>query len=589
VTGLLNGLFGRKIKMDSVYEQLSSERKAMQAAGNMPEWWSTGGWQLFKGRYMYKAKNPKEQFKRIAHTLAKHIDGIAYPDWWNEEYGISASWSSVFFDEMWSGRLSPSTPVLSNTGTERGMPVSCSGNVMPNSIEGIYEAKKEIAVLTKNSFGTASYLGYIQARGTMTTSGVTASGVVPVIQGVVQDMDYVSQGQNRRGAWAAYLPLMHADFKELVSTLEEAPDGLHIGWCVDRKTIDAMENDDPLAIEHFQMSLTAKMKTGKGYYFFPDKVRTHRPQMYKDLKLEVIAPQLCNEIHLHSSEEYTYTCVLSSQNLVHWDTIKKNKSTFVATVFLDCVAAEFLRLAKGVKSLEKAVAFTEKSRALGLGVCGFHTYLQINEISFEGMEAHMWNNEVFNHMKAQSLEASQWMAQILGEPEWCKGYGLRNTHRLTCPPTKSTALLMGGISEGINPDPAMTYTQLTPAGEVDRVNPVLLAKMKQLGVHTEENMQEVVDASGSVQKVDWLSERLKVVFRTGFEVDQRAILRMAAQRQRRLCQGQSLNLFVSADETEEFIAELHSDAFKDPWIFGLYYCYSKAGVTASKGECEVCQ
>lgn len=571
--------------MDSLYEKLSTERKKLQTQGEMADWWSTGAWQLFKGKYLYDAKTPKEQYKRIAKTLAQYVEG-QYPDWWQAE-GYT-TWEDAFFNEMWSGNLSGSTPVISNTGTNRGMSVSCSGNVIPNSIEGIYSAKREVAVLTKHSFGTASYLGYVQPRGSVTSKGQVSAGVLPIIKGFVQDMEYVAQG-GRRGAWAAYLPLTHGDFNEVVHYLEEAPDGLNIGWCVKNSFNEAMDAGDEDANYRFQTSMTAKMKTGKGYFYFEDKVNARRPQMYVDRGLVVVAPQLCNEIHLHSSEELTYTCVLSSQNLVHWKRIKDSKATFIATVFLDCVAEDFIVKARGIKGLEKAVKFTELSRALGLGVCGFHTYLQQERIPFESIDAQIWNNKVFKHIHDQSLEASQWMAQVFGEPEWCKGYGVRNTHRTAIAPTKSSALLMAGVSEGINPDPAMTYTQLTPAGEVDRANPVLLSIMKERGVYDKKHMQELTDAQGSVQNVSWLDEHEKEVFKTAFEIDQKAILRLAAARQKWICQGQSLNLFFSADEDEEYIAEVHSEAFKNPMILGLYYCYSKAGVTASKGECAVCQ
>lgn len=571
--------------MDSLYEKLSNERKKLQEQGEMADWWSTGAWQLFKSKYLYEAKTPKKQYKRIAKTLAQYIEGT-YPDWWEEE-GYT-TWEDAFFNDMWTGNLSGSTPVISNTGTQRGMSVSCSGNVIPNSIEGIYSAKREVAVLTKHSFGTASYLGDVQPRGSITSKGQTSAGILPIIKGFVGDMEYVAQG-GRRGAWAAYIPIMHGDFDEVVHYLEEAPDGLNIGWCVPNSFTEAMSQGDPDADYRFKTAMTTKMKTGKGYYFFGDKINARRPKMYVDKGLKVIAAQLCNEIHLHSSEDLTYTCVLSSLNLVHWKRIKESKVAFIATVFLDCVAEDFIQKASGIKGLEKAVEFTKLSRALGLGVCGFHTYLQQERIPFEAFEAHMWNNEVFKHISDQSLEASEWMAEVLGEPEWCVGYGVRNTHRLAIAPTKSSALLMAGVSEGINPDPAMTYTQLTPAGEVDRANPVLLQLMKDKGVYDKKHMQELTDSQGSVQNVDWLDDHEKLVFKTAFEIDQKAVLRLAAGRQRWICQGQSLNLFFSADEDEEYIAEVHQEAFENPMILGLYYCYSKAGVTASKGECLACQ
>lgn len=573
--------------MDSLYEKLSNERKKLQAAGEMADWWSTGAWQLFKAKYLYEAKTPREQYQRIAKTLAHYIEGH-YPDWWVQEFGQNYTWEQAFFDQMWAGNLSGSTPVISNTGTNRGMSVSCSGNVMPNSIYGIYEAKKEIAVLTKNSFGTASYVGDIQPRGTMTSKGQKSAGVLPVIKGVVQDMEYVAQG-GRRGAWAAYLPLEHGDFHEVVRYLEEAPDGLNIGWNVTKSFIDRLDADDEDANDRFEEHLTTKMKTGKGYHAFIDKINDRRPQMYKDKGLMVVAPQLCNEIHLHSSEDITYTCVLSSQNASRWGDWKNTKSVFINTVFLDCVAEDFIQKSDGIAGLEKARNFTVKGRALGLGVCGLHTLFQKERLPFDSNEVYKLNNEIFKHIHDQSLEASQWMAKELGEPEWCVGYGVRNTHRTAVAPTKSSALLMAGVSEGINPDPAMTFTQLTPAGEVDRANPVLLEIMKERGVYDKKHMQQITDAQGSVQGVDWLTDHEKQVFKTAFEIDQKAILKLAAARQRYLCQGQSLNLFFSAEESEEYIAEVHAEAFRNPLILGLYYCYSKAGVTAAKGECDTCQ
>lgn len=572
--------------MDSLYDKLSAERKKLQEDGEMANWWSTGAWQLFKNKYLYEAKTPKEQYKRIAKTLAQYVEGI-YPDWWEIE-GYT-TWEEAFFNEMWVGNLSGSTPVIANTGTTRGLPVSCAGSVIPNNINGIYDGKREIAVLTKHGFGTASYLGNIQPRGSMTTKGFPSVGVLPVIKGFVEDMGYVAQNSARRGSWAGYLPVEHEDFYEVVSYLEEAPDGLNIGWNISDDFIHRLNCGDKQADDKFKTMLTAKMKTGKGYFSFIDRIQNFRPQMYLDKGLKIVSSQLCQEIFLHSSEDLTYTCVLSSMNAARWKQWKATKAVFIAQVFLDCVAEDFIRKAEGIPGLEKAVKSTKLGRPTGLGVCGFHTYLQQEMMAFESFEAHMWNNELFKHIHDQSLEASQWMAKVLGEPEWCEGYGVRSTHRTAVAPTKSSALLMAGVSEGINPDPGMTYTQLTSAGEVERVNPILLGLMKERGVNTKKHTQEIIDAQGSVQKVDWLSPEEKLVFRTAFEIDQKAIIRLAAARQKWICQGMSLNLFFSADEDEEYIAEVHSEAFNNPNILSLYYCYSKAGVTAAKDECSACQ
>lgn len=564
----------------NVYDKLSEERKKMQEAGVMPEWFSTAGWQLFKDKYLYQAKNPREQYERIAKTAAKYVeDKLPHPK--------GTSWESSFFNLLWKGWLSASTPVLANTGTNRGLPVSCSGQYVEDSIDGIYAARRETAILTKHGFGTAGYMA-IRPRGAPISVGGKSSGTLPVIKSFIEDMRYVSQGTARRGAFASYIEIDHPDMPEICSYIEQNPDDANIGWIVSKAFIDRLDSKDQEAIDIYQRALKMKMVTGKGYFFFKDKANEQRPVCYKDKGLNIEAPQLCAEIMLHSSPEYTYTCVLSSMNVSKFDEWKDTDAVFEATVFLDCIAENFIDLAQHISGLEKAVSFTKKSRALGLGVCGLHTLFQKKMLPYEGLEAHLLEGVVFSHLKKESERASQYMAIHLGEPEWCKGYGVRNSHTRAIAPTKSTALIMGGISEGINPDPAMAYTQLTAAGEVDRLNPTLLELMKQKGVYNKKNIQQIIDTKGSVQNVDWLTEEEKKVFKTAFEIDQKVILRRASIRQTKIDQGQSLNLFFSSDESEQKISEIHQIAFKDPNINALYYCYSRRGVSASKGECESC-
>lgn len=562
-----------------IYDKLSEERKRLQADGNMPEHWSTGGWQLFKNKYLYQAKHPREQYERIAATLAVHTPN---PPEWKEK----------FFDIMWKGWLSPSTPVLANTGTNRGLPVSCAGSYLSDSIDGIYGAKRETALLTKYGFGTSGYLGDIRPRGSRISVGGTSEGVLPVIKGFQSDMEYVCQGVARRGSWAGYLPIDHGDFFEVIKYLEQEPDGNNIGWNVSNAFIDRLNAGDLDAVERYQKALKCKMVTGKGYFFFPDKVNARLPPWYIEHGLDVKAAQLCNEITLHSSEDYTYTCVLASMNVARYDEWKDTDAVFIATIFLDCVAQEFIERAKNIKGLEKAVAFTRKGRALGLGQCGFHSLLQSKMIPFESLEAQFLNVEIAKTIFTGAERATKWSAEQWGEPEWCKGHGRANTHLQAIAPTKSTALIMGGVSEGINPDTAMVYTQKSAGGEIDRVNPYLLQLMKDKGVYTKANVESVRDAMGSVQHVDWLTKEEKQVFKTAFEIDQSVILRLAAQRGKYLDQWQSLNLFFAAGEDESYISKVHQEAFVNPDILGLYYIYSMAGVQASKdrqGECLACQ
>lgn len=565
----------------NIYDKLSEERKELQAKGLVPEWYSTGGYQLFKEKYEYdtNGRSVRGQFERIAKTAAKHLKGTKY----------EAEAEQKFFDLFWKGWLSPSTPVLANMGTNRGLPVSCSGGIIHDSIYGFYSNRLETAVLTKMGFGTSSYLGNIRPRGSKISVGGKASGVVPVFKGHVADMRDVAQGTTRRGAWAGYLEITHGDFDELADYILAEPDDANVGWIIPNSFIDALERKEPDAIRRFQKAMKLKMVTGKGYFCFIDKINAKRPEMYKRLGLFVKASNLCNEVTLFADDEHTFTCVLSSMNVAKYPEWKDTEAVFWATVFLDCVAAEFIERGQNIPGLEKAIRFTQKGRALGLGQCGFHTLLQEKMIPFESFEAHMLSQEIARHIWEESEKASRDMAKELGEPEWCKGTGLRNTHRIAVAPTKSTALLMGGVSEGINPDPAMSFTQNTAGGEVDRLNPVLLKLMKEKGVYTKKHVQEITDKQGSVQHVSWLTDEEKAVFKTAFEINQKAIIRMASARGRYIDQWQSLNLFFSADEDPAWIAEVHSEAFRDPNILGLYYIYTQAGVQASKGECEACQ
>lgn len=562
--------------MSSSYRALSDERKKLQADGLMPEHWSTGSWQLFKNKYLYKADNPKEQYQRIAATLAVHT-----PD--------PSLWKEKFFDIMWKGWLSPSTPILANTGTNRGLPVSCAGSYIPDSIDGIYKAKHETAMLTKMGFGTAGYLGDVRPRGSEISVGGKSTGVMQVIQGFQGDMDYVAQGTARRGSWAGYLPIDHGDFMEVCTYLEQHPDGLNIGWNVSDEFIGRLNNKDPDAIKRYSKALKTKMVTGKGYFFFPGKAERKRPQWYKDQNLDVKSPQLCNEILLHSGPQYTYTCVLASMNVERFDEWFGTDAVFTATIFLDAVCQEFIERAKNIPGLEKAVAFTKASRALGLGQCGLVSYFQKKMVAFESFEAHMLNNKIAKYIQDEAIKASEWLAQTWGEPKFMKGYGRANTHLIAIAPTKSTALIMGGVSEGINPDTAMVYTQRSAGGEIDRVNPYLLKIMKEKGVFNKANVEDIRDKMGSVQHVDWLTEEEKLVFRTAFEINQSAILRLASARGKFMDQWQSLNLFFAAGEDEAYINQIHKEAFLDEGIIGLYYVYSKAGIQASKDECLACQ
>lgn len=1058
------------------YKTLSRERKDLQAKGLLPDFYTTGGYQLLKNNYLW-AETPLAQYQAIAKSASIHVEGkMPLP------MGCTyKTWYEAFFDLLWKGWLSPSSPVLSNMGNPlRGMPVSCSGQFISDSIDGFYTNLHESAVLSKNGFGTSAYVGAVRPRGAaMMNNTGKASGVMPVIDMFAQMANDVSQGcydkdtevltengfitfeqlislkendtilrvaqvtdsndvefvepldyikyihngemikvkdrnidllltpnhnmvykrqervstkkdangkyisnekyvndnwlvkpieemkfyrdiymyhsaskkdgekelsnwerfliayqadgsptkncataarfrlkkvrkyerlisilknldlsyservnkdnvyeiyvntqrdlpktfswveqkistvssdwceaflvevsnwdssivrnddktfsfryssihkinvdmlsaiasicgyrqnveivtnregnrqdiwqayfssgnkfgcekltmekeyysdyaycievpshklivrrngktivcgnSNRRGSIALYMEINHDDFYEVINKLEQNPKKYNIGWNITDAFIEKLNNRDVDAINRFQETLRVKMITGKGYYFFVDKVNRMLPAMWKDndkfvvkasnlcftgdtmvavadgrravsirelaehsngvgqfkvyssrptdrewineiktaiafktgsnkevvkitlsngssfkctpdhelalteagryiearkslgvllqgygnksLGVRVVSVEAagyedvydltvednhnfniitstedseylqcsgvlvhnCTEISLYANEEESFTCVLSSMNLAKYDEWKDTSAVYVATVFLDCVASEFIRQAKSKNILQKAVQFTENNRALGLGLLGFASYLSKNMIPFEDLRAHFINIEIAKLLKKESHRASEDMAKHLGEPLNCVGHGRRNTHTLAIAPTKSTALLLGGASESISPHISMTFTQITPAGEVERINPELVALMKSKNIFSKKHIQEIIEKKGSVQEVSWLTEEEKLVFRTAFEINQEVLIRYASMRQRYIDQGQSINLFFAGNADEQEIARIHKLAFEDPYILSLYYVYSrKDTVVAKQSECLAC-
>lgn len=564
--------------MTSIYEKYSQERKQLQADGDVPDWYITPGYQMFMLKYAQEGQSLLQRYE----TIAAHAGKIATELYGSEHKGLS--WEQHFFHLIWKGWLSPSTPVLANLGTTRGMAVSCTGNYIDDSIYGFYSSRLEAAVLTKQGFGTSSYLGDIRPRGAKYGDNGKANGVLPVFKGFVQDMDDTSQGSTRRGAWAGYLDADHDDFDEVIDYMYNNPDGLNIGWNITDKFIENLKAGNRDTIRRYQKIMKTRAVTGKGYLWFIDKVNRQNPTSYAIHGLSVKASNLCSEIALHSDADHSFSCVLSSLNIAKYDEWKDTDTVFLATVFLDCIAEDLIRRGSEVPGMEKVVNFTKKSRALGLGVMGYHTYLQSKSIPFASEEARALNTEIFSSISSQAHSASLYMADIAGAPVWAAEMGMRNTHLMAIAPTMSTALLVGGVSQGIEPIVANVFNQSSAAGEMARINPTLIDIMKERGVYNQETIDYIIDDNGSVQNVEWLSEHEKQVFLTAYEISQEEIIAQASERQKYIDQGQSLNLFFDANESPAHISKIHKMAMLDPYIKGLYYMRSKAGIQASKNK-----
>lgn len=578
----------------SKQRNFSRERKLMQAEGNCPQWMTTMGWQLFSQKYLNgDCKNPKEQYQRIAKTLAKYAPK-EYPEFWDKiDYWKGKSWEQAFFDVLFDGFISASTPMLTNTGTDYGMSVSCSGSYVGDSIEEFYETRKQNALLTKEGFGTAVYLGDIRPRGSKMKNG-EANGSQPVAEMFVDDAMKVSQGSARRGASSWYYPIDGGDFDELVHYLETFTDGNNAGWCLTDEFRDKLLSGDKDAVMRWGKMLSCKGNVGSGYQFFVDKANRKAPQMYKDKGLKIKSSQLCSEIALFSDSDNTFTCVLASENLRNFDN-RPEMLAFVGTVMLDCVASDFIEKAKAKDSMERAVRFTEQSRALGYGVMAFHTYLLDHSIVWGSLESKFTNIKMFSTIKSEATQATQWMAKVLGEPEICKGYGVRNTHLLAVAPTKSTALIVGSVSEGINPQVGFVYTQSTPSGEVFRIDPSFLQLVKDKGIYTSEDdkatqdfLYDIISHKGSIQHREEFSEHEKAVYRTAFEINPYDHLDLVSERQEYICQAQSCNVFL-ANTTAKEMSKLYLYAYLDKNILSLYYHYGLRDANIQTNVvCESC-
>lgn len=561
----------------SAFEQASARRKHLVAENQVPDWYTTQGLIMFERKYSFQGETVKGAFRRVADTLGAHYSS-------DPEMA-----KNKFFDIMWKGFLAPSTPVICNTGTGRGLPVSCAGSYFPDSISGFYKGHAENAMLSKLGFGTSSYLGDIRPRGATISAGGEADGAVPVLDSAIDVMNKVSQGSSRRGQWAGYIDMHHGDFWELAGYVQKNPVDTNIGYNFTAEFIRRLGEGNPAAIARFNKVMYNRCRTGKGYIWKPDTANRLSPEAIKNSGISIKASNLCVEIALPQDEDHTFTCVLSSLNLAKWDSFEDD-TIFWALIFLDCVTTEMLNLSRHIPELEKATRFTEKARALGLGALGFHSLLQSKSLAIEGFEAHMLNNQIFSKIQSECKNASQHLAREFGEPEWCKGTGYRNATFTAVAPNMSSALLCGGSSQGIEPLVANAFNQNTAAGEMTRMNPNLVNLLKEKGEFSYELMDDIaINHSGSVQHLECLTDHQKMVYRTAFEVDQRALLRLASIRQKYICQGQSLNLFFSADEEEAYIAEIHKEALLDPNIKGLYYLRSERGIKASKNECVACE
>ena len=486
----------------------------------------------------------------------------------------------AFKEMIVKGWISFSSPVWANMGTQRGLPISCFNVHVPDSIEGITHKMGEVIMQTKIGGGTSGYFGELRHRGTAVTDNGKSSGSVSFMKLFDTAMDVVSQGGVRRGAFAAYLDIDHDDIEEFlqIRDIGNPIQNLFMGVCVPDYWMQDMIDGDADKRRIWAKVLESRQQKGMPYILFTDNVNRNKPQVYKDKGLTINASNLCSEIMLPSTADESFICCLSSMNLELYDEWKETNAVKLAIYFLDAVLSEFIEKTEGNYYLSAARNFAIRHRALGLGVLGYHSYLQRNMIPFESMEAKMFNAKVFKQIQEQSLAASKELANIYGEPELLKGYGVRNATTMAIAPTTSSSAILGQTSPGIEPFASNYYKAGLAKGNFIRKNKYLAKLLEEKGLDTEDVWRDIMLNHGSVQHMHQLTQEEKDVFKTFKEISPLEIVTQAAQRQQYIDQAQSLNLNIPSSMPIKDVNKVIIDA----WKMGVKTLYYQRSQSVSK-------
>ena len=534
---------------------------------NTDIWWlNEESEQMLNRGYLLKGETVEGAIDRITTAAAKRL--------------YKPELIPAFKEMITKGWISFSSPVWANMGTQRGLPISCFNVHVPDHIEGITHKLGEVIMQTKIGGGTSGYFGELRHRGTAVTDNGKSSGAVSFMKLFDTAMDVVSQGGVRRGAFAAYLDIDHGDIEEFLNIKEIGSpiQNLFMGVCVPDYWMQDMIDGDMDKRKVWAKVLESRQKKGLPYIFFTDNVNRNKPQVYKDSGAVINASNLCSEIMLPSTADESFICCLSSMNLELYDEWKDTDAVKLAIYFLDAVLSEFIEKTEGNYYLSSARKFALRHRALGLGVLGYHSYLQKNMIPFESMEAKMFNARAFKQIQEQSIQASKELANIYGEPEMLKGYGMRNTTTMAIAPTTSSSAILGQTSPGIEPFASNYYKAGLAKGNFMRKNKYLAKLLEEKGLDNEDVWREIMLNHGSVQHMKELSQTEKDVFKTFKEISPMEIITQAGQRQQYIDQAQSLNLNIPASLAIKDVNNLMIEA----WKLGVKTLYYQRSQSVSK-------
>ena len=452
-----------------------------------------------------------------------------------------------FENYLSQGFYSLSSPIWANFGRDRGLPISCNGVFIEDRMDAILDKQAEVGMQTKHGAGTSGYFGELRSRGAEISAGGTSSGPVHFMELFDKVSSVVSQSNVRRGSFAAYLPIDHPDIAEFLRIRSEGNpiQEMSFGVCITDEWMRSMIEGDRKKRSIWASVIKKRFETGYPYIFFTDTANANAPKAYKDKKLKITSSNLCSEIFLHSSEDESFVCCLSSLNLVKWEEIKETDAIQTLVFFLDAVMEEYIEKTKDIPFMEASHNFAKRQRAVGVGVLGWHSLLQSKMVAFEIMEAKFLNSEIHKTIRENCDKATKELSVLFGEPEHLKGYDRRNMTTMAIAPTTSSSFILGQVSPSIEPLNSNYFTKDLAKGKFTYKNPDLEKLLEEKNKNTQATWKSILVKGGSVQHLNFLSEEEKEVFKTFGEISQKEIVIQAAQRQKYIDQGQSLNVMIS--------------------------------------------
>ncbi len=574
---------------------LNQELADLKLTHDAPEWMTDKGYSTISRGYRLKGESPKMMYERVANSVASYCSEY--------DYQGDNSLAQEFFDAMWNNWLCPASPILSNCGTKRGLPISCFGIDPDDSVYSILEKNLELANLTKAGGGVGVGFNKIRPAGRDIAGGANgkSDGILAFAPIYDKTINGISQGSTRRGAASINLDIDHGDFDEFIRMRRPEGDvnrqclNLHHCVTISDEFIKKVREGDEVAREKWTKVMVSRFETGEPYIMYKDHVNKANPLGYQKHGLNVSMTNICSEITLHTDALNSFICCLSSLNLVKFDEWKNSNLLEIATLFLNGVLNEFIDKSKDIPGLENVRRHAEKGRAIGIGVLGWHTLLQERSIPFDSFDAMMLNGQIFNNIKSGAEAASRKLAEKMGEPLWCEGSGLFNSHLTAVAPTRSNSIISGGVSAGIEPIIRNVYTDKTSKGIFMEKNRTLEDLLESKSRNTDGVWDSIIEAGGSVQHLTYLSAHEKEVFLTAFEINQAAIIKQAAQRTPMIDQSQSLNLFFPSDTEAGYFNDVHLLAH-ELGVKTLYYVRSESKLKSGSNkraptieECKACE